>query len=128
MNRAALSCFALLSCSCAATSMEIAPEEVFLNDGLVYVYSSYCEACAALEKDVPNDVRRLNIDVYPVYDYFAYESNASRAKELSLGAERISEVYFVYSPIVLSIANGRLSDYASGYADCLVLLGKGASA
>lgn len=128
MNRAALSSFALLACSCTAANSQIAPEEVFLRDGLVYVYSSYCEACAALEPSVPSGVRRLNIDVYPVYDYFAYESNASRAKELSLGAEKISEVYFVYSPTILSICDGRLSDYAAGYADCLVLLGKGASA
>ena len=128
MNRAVFPLLAATLCSCAPQSNSIAPEEVFLSDGLVYIYSDYCDECNALNQFVPEHVNRLSIDVYRVYDYFAYESNASRAKELSLGATSIGDVYFAYSPTILEIDGGAVSDYAAGYADCLALLEKGAAA
>ena len=129
--RVAVASMALLLCACAAAKgNSIGVEDLFGQEGdySVLLHSSYCDQCAALLKDVKIPTEgfyMVDIDEFAVYDYFAYSSNAEKAKSESLGATSVSEISFAYAPLLLRIEGGTVSGYFCGYAECKEYIERG---
>lgn len=131
--RAVVASVALLLCACAtAKGNSIGVEDLFGQEGdySVLLHSSYCDQCAALLKDVKIPTEgfyMVDIDEFAVYDYFAYSSNAEKAKAESLGATSASQISFVYAPLLLRIEGGAVAGYFCGYAECKEYIERGAN-